>query len=57
MTLAANDDLVAGPLTNYLTVITNDPINPSSTVKLTANIVGDNLKAVGCSRFYQRRFR
>lgn len=45
VTLAANDDLVAGPLTNYLTVITNDPINPSSTVKLTANIVGDNLKA------------
>lgn len=43
--LAANDNLVAGPLTNYLTVITNDPINPSSTVKLTANIVGDNLKA------------
>lgn len=45
VTLAANDELVAGPLTNYLTVITNDPINPSSTVKLTANIVGDNLKA------------
>ena len=45
VTLAANDDLVAGPLTNYLTVITNDPINPSSTVKLTVNIVGDNLKA------------
>ena len=43
--LAANDDLVAGPLTNYLTVITNDPINPSASVKLTANIVGDNLKA------------
>ena len=45
VTLAANDNLVAGPLTNYLTVITNDPINPSSTVKLTANIVGDNLRA------------
>ena len=45
VTLAANDNLVAGPLTNYLTVITNDPTNPSSTVKLTANIVGDNLKA------------
>ena len=45
VTLAANDELVAGPLTNYFTVITNDPINPSSTVKLTANIVGDNLKA------------
>lgn len=45
VTLAANDDLVAGSLTNYLTVITNDPVNPSSTVKLTANIVGDNLKA------------
>ena len=45
VTLAANDELVAGPLTNYLTVITNDPINPSSTVKMTANIVGDNLKA------------
>ena len=45
VTLAANDNLVAGPLTNYLTVITNDPVNPSSTVKLTANIVGDNLKA------------
>ena len=45
VTLAANDNLVAGLLTNYLTVITNDPINPSSTVKLTANIVGDNLKA------------
>lgn len=45
VTLAANDNLVAGPLTNYLTVITNDPINPNSTVKLTANIVGDNLKA------------
>lgn len=45
VTLAANDNLVAGPLTNYLTVITNDPINPSSTVKLTVNIVGDNLKA------------
>lgn len=45
VTLAANDNLVAGPLTNFLTVITNDPINPSSTVKLTANIVGDNLKA------------
>ena len=45
VTLAANDNLVAGPLTNYLTVITNDPINSSSTVKLTANIVGDNLKA------------
>lgn len=45
VTLAANDDLVAGPLTNYLTVITNDPINPSASIKLTANIVGDNLKA------------
>mgnify|MGYP005748767913 FL=1 len=45
VTLAANDDLVAGPLTNYLTVITNDPTNPSASVKLTANIVGDNLKA------------
>ena len=45
VTLAANDNLVAGPLTNYLTVITNDPINPSASVKLTANIVGDNLKA------------
>ena len=45
VTLAANDNLVAGPLTNYLTVITNDPTNPSATVKLTANIVGDNLKA------------
>ena len=45
VTLAANDELVAGPLTNYLTVITNDPINPSASVKLTANIVGDNLKA------------
>ena len=45
VTLAANEDLVAGPLTNYLTVITNDPINPSASVKLTANIVGDNLKA------------
>ena len=45
VTLAANDDLVAGLLTNYLTVITNDPINPSASVKLTANIVGDNLKA------------
>lgn len=45
VTLAANDELVAGPLTNYLTVITNDPINPSASVKLTANIVGENLKA------------
>ena len=45
VTLAANDELVAGPLTNYLTVITNDPIHPSASVKLTANIVGDNLKA------------
>lgn len=45
VTLAAIDELVAGPLTNYLTVITNDPINPSASVKLTANIVGDNLKA------------
>ena len=45
VTLAANDELVAGPLTNYLTVITNDPITPSASVKLTANIVGDNLKA------------
>lgn len=45
VTLAANDELVAGPLTNYLTVITNDPINPRASVKLTANIVGDNLKA------------
>ena len=45
VTLTANDELVAGPLTNYLTVITNDPINPSASVKLTANIVGDNLKA------------
>ncbi len=45
VTLAANDELVAGPLTNYLTVITNDPINPSASIKLTANIVGDNLKA------------
>ena len=45
VTLAANDELVAGPLTNHLTVITNDPINPSASVKLTANIVGDNLKA------------
>ena len=45
VTLAANDELVAGPLTNYLTVITNDPIKPSASVKLTANIVGDNLKA------------
>ena len=45
VTLAVNDELVAGPLTNYLTVITNDPINPSASIKLTANIVGDNLKA------------
>ena len=45
VTLAAGDDLYAGELTNYLTVLTNDPKHASSNITLKANIVGDNLKA------------
>ena len=44
VTLAAGDDLNAGELTNYLTVLTNDPVNSSANIKFTANITGDNLK-------------
>ena len=44
VTLAAGDDLNAGELTNYLTVLTNDPSNSSANIKFTANITGDNLK-------------
>ncbi len=44
VTLAAGDDLNAGELTNYLTLLTNDPVNSSANIKFTANITGDNLK-------------
>ena len=45
VTLAAGDDLYAGELTNYLTVVTNDPLTPSANIALKANITGTNLKA------------
>lgn len=45
VTLEAGDDLYAGELTNYLTVLTNDPSHASSNIALKANITGDNLKA------------
>ena len=44
VTVASNDELNAGELTNYLTVLTNDPNAPSKNFALKANIVGDNLK-------------
>ena len=45
VTLAANDELYAGELTNYLTLITNDPSHASANITLKANIKGDHLKA------------
>ncbi len=45
VTLEAGDNLYAGELTNYLTVLTNDPSHASANITLKANIVGDNLKA------------
>ncbi len=36
----------AGALTNYLSILTNDPITPLTNITLTANIVGENLKPV-----------
>lgn len=45
VTLEAGDDLYAGELTNYLTVLTNDPSHASSNIALKATITGDNLKA------------
>ncbi len=45
VTLEAGDNLYAGALTNYLTVLTNDPSHASANITLKANIVGDNLKA------------
>ena len=45
ITLEAGDNLYAGELTNYLTVLTNDPAHASSNIALKANITGDNLKA------------
>ena len=45
ITLEAGDNLYAGELTNYLTVITNDPAHASNNIALKANITGDNLRA------------
>ena len=45
ITLEAGDNLYACELTNYLTVITNDPAHASNNIALKANITGDNLKA------------
>ena len=45
VTLEAGDNLYAGELTNYLTVITNDPAHASANITFNANITGDNLKA------------
>ena len=46
VTVSGNDNLYAGELTNYLTVLTNDPNNASKNYTLKANITGDNLKPV-----------
>lgn len=46
VTVAANDSLNAGALTNYLVMLTNDPDNASKSLTLTATIAGDNLKPV-----------
>lgn len=43
---AANENLYAGELTNYLTLLTNDPSQPSTTITLKANITGDGLVPV-----------
>ena len=45
VTLEAGDNLYAGELINYLTILTNDPAHSSTNITLKANIIGDNLKA------------
>ena len=45
VTLEAGDNLYAGELTNYLTVVTNDPAHASANITLKANITGADLKA------------
>ncbi len=45
VTLEAGDNLYAGELVNYLTMLTNDPSHSSTNITLKANITGDNLKA------------
>lgn len=44
VTVKAGDKHVAGAITDNLIIVTNDPTNPSVSVALKANIVGDNLK-------------
>ena len=43
VTAKAVEGMYAGELKNNLTMITNDPANPSVNVELTANITGDGL--------------
>lgn len=44
VTAAATEGLYAGELVNNLTILSNDPSQPGTTVVLKANITGDNLK-------------
>ncbi len=44
VTVHAEEGHYAGPLTNVLTMVTNDPITPGVNFQLTANITGANLK-------------
>lgn len=46
VTAAATDGLYAGELVNNLTLLSNDPSQPGTTIVLKANIKGDNLKPV-----------
>lgn len=43
---AATEGMYAGAVSNVLTIISNDPKTPGTSVILKANIVGDNLKPV-----------
>lgn len=46
VTVKAGDKHHAGPITNNLTIVTNDPSQPSLNVALNATIVGEGLKPV-----------
>lgn len=41
VTVSASDDMFAGPTFTDLTVLSNDPKSPSTSVRFNANIVGD----------------
>lgn len=46
VTAKASDDMYAGPLTNTLTLVTNDPLQPGTNIVLKANVSGEGMKPV-----------